>query len=780
MKTNKATYLYLFKKISFKQLALLLPIIFVALFLLFLLCNWLFPISTKVEYSTIVTASNGEVLNAYLTSDEKWRMKAELQEISPDLKKAILFKEDKYFYQHFGINPIAIGRALSKNVFQGKRTSGASTITMQVARLLEPKKRTYLNKVWEMFRALQLEWNLSKDEILQLYLNLVPYGSNVEGVKTAAILYFEKSIEQLSLAEVSTLCIIPNRPSSLLLGKKNELIVQERNKWLRRFEQSKLFDAKYIADALYEPLNAQRHNAPQKSQHFTYRMKQTYPDQAIIKTTLDLEKQELIQTLTYNHIQKLKAYGVHNASVMLINNRNGAVEAYVGSADFSNAKDGGQVDGIRAIRSPGSTLKPLVYALGIDAGLITPKKMVLDIPMNFNGYAPLNFDKKNRGKVSIETALAQSLNVPAVAMLDQLGVDKLSKALQKAAFQQIAKDANKLGLSTVLGGCGVSLEELCTLYNALSNGGKFQKLNCLQSDSVTNNTPIVSEAAAHMITDVLTQVARPDFPTVFAEHAGLPKIAWKTGTSYGRRDAWSIGYNSEYTIGVWVGNFSGQGVPELTGASMAAPLLFEIFNQLARNSPPNWNIAPETVDYRWVCSETGMPENTFCENTIMDAFIPLTSNTKKCTHQKLYWVSEDEQLTYCARCLPSKGYKRKSFNHIDKALMEFYRIHSIPFQELPPHNPSCENVFEANDPKIVSLGDGLEYLLEKSDNQQLMLSCQAASDVKQVHWFIDNQFLQTVDVSESVFFTPKPGYVKISCSDDKGRNTDIQIKTVFY
>ncbi|MCH8316960.1 MAG: transglycosylase domain-containing protein, partial [Bacteroidetes bacterium] len=390
-----------------KKTSLLFPIYFVTgILLAFFLLNWLFPLKVNIEYSQIITSSKGRVLHAFLTSDEKWRMKTELGEIIPELKKAIIYKEDKYFYYHFGINPISIIRALYNNTLQNKKTSGASTITMQVARLLEPKERTYANKLIEMFRAIQLELYYSKDEILQLYLNLLPYGGNIEAVKSASLLYFQRNPDHLSLSQIVILTIIPNRPNSLIPGQNNDLIEKERNRWLRKFKADNIFPENMIEDALNEPLKAQRHEAPKFAPHFAYRLKSKYPGKAIIKTHLDGNIQNKVELITYNYIQRLKHFNIHNAAVIVIKNKSVVVIAYLGNADFSDTENAGQVDGIKAVRSPGSTLKPFVYALAIDKGIVTPKNTITDVPVNFGGYSPENFNKKFHGKVTIEQALA--------------------------------------------------------------------------------------------------------------------------------------------------------------------------------------------------------------------------------------------------------------------------------------------------------------------------------------------------------------------------------------
>ncbi|HYC27925.1 MAG TPA: transglycosylase domain-containing protein, partial [Chitinophagaceae bacterium] len=318
------------------------------MFILFLLFNWIFPLPDKIEYSTIVTDNKGTVIHAFLTRDQQWRMKTTLNEISPLLRKTIIEKEDKHFYSHPGVNPFAMARAFFRNITTGRRTSGASTITMQVARALEPKRRTYGNKLIEMFRAFQLEWKYSKDEILQLYLNVLPYGGNIQGVKSASILYFGKNPDHLSLAEITALSIIPNRPSSLVMGKANDEIVKERNRWLQTFAKEKVFTQKEIADALQEPLTATRGTVPRLIPHLAWKLKQQGGD--IIHTNIRLNDQLKIEKLVEDYVRTLSLKNIHNAAVMVIDNSTHQVISYVGSANFYDTTDGGQVNGAAAIR----------------------------------------------------------------------------------------------------------------------------------------------------------------------------------------------------------------------------------------------------------------------------------------------------------------------------------------------------------------------------------------------------------------------------------------------
>lgn len=728
-----------------------------------------------MNYSTIIYSQDSTLVHGFLSDDDKWRMYTELHEITPELKKAIIFKEDKYFKYHFGINPVAIVRAAINNIRSGKRTSGASTITMQVTRLLEPKARTYGNKIIEMFRALQLEWHYSKDEILQLYLNLVPYGSNIEGVKSASVIYFGKLPNHLSIGEIAALSIIPNRPVSLRLGKNNEYIKTERNKWLNRYLQSELFNQKAIQDAMDEPIYAYRRDVPRYAPHFSYRLKNRFSKQNIIYSSLDLEMQKKIEEIIDTYSKSLYFQNIKNATCLVIDNETRHVKAYIGSADFYNDEDGGQVDGIMAVRSPGSTLKPLVYGMAMDKGLITPKYCISDVPLSLAGYEPENYDGEFYGNVSIEFALSNSLNVPAVKVLAQLETRSLIDKLSAIDFKQIERDQNNLGLSMILGGCGATLEELTMLYSSYANEGIYKKPLFLNTKNNSKEKVVISKESNFMITDILTQLTRPDLPVDWANSVHMPKIAWKTGTSYGRRDAWSIGYNKKYTVGTWVGNFSGEGVPELSGAAKASPLLFKVFNAIDYNSEEDWFHLPKNLSFRSVCSETGLLPSDRCEQIIVDFYIPGVSSMKLCDHVKVVSVSIDSSISYCISCRPKTGYINAQYPNLSSEIITYYESNNVQYLKIPPHNPACERMLKGEAPVITSPINENEYYVDVDEEMQVLLSCHAANDAEKIFWYINDKFYKAVQPNDRIFFEPPEGKVKISCSDDKGRNTDIHI-----
>jgi len=768
------------KNIPFKIILTRLAITIASLVLLFFILNSIFTLPAIPQYSTVVTSDKNEVLHAFLSKDDKWRFKISTKELHPDLKKAFINKEDKYFYYHPGINIIALARAAFNNVIKNKKTSGASTITMQVVRLLEPRERTYFNKIIEIFRALQLEWAYSKEEILELYINFVPYGSNIEGVKAASLLYFQKSPEQLSLAQIVSLTIIPNRPVSLNPQRHQQVLMIERNKWLRRFEAENIFDTTRIHDALKENVYAKRIALPRNAPHLSVRLHKKYPQLTEIHTNIKLTTQARAQLILEHYMARIKQLGIHNSAIIIFNNETKKTEAYIGSQDFNDRQFEGQVDGVNAIRSPGSTLKPFIYGMAFDKGLLTPKMVIEDIPSNFDGYAPTNFDEHFNGLVSVEKSLAFSLNIPAVKTIEQLTPHAVTKVLVKSGFKQIKRDEKHLGLSLALGGCGVTLEELAHLYTIFAQKGLLFNYPILQQDSSAFATPILSEASSFMVSEILTQITRPDLPNNMQNSFHIPHIAWKTGTSFGRKDAWCVGYNQKYTIGVWVGNFDATGIHELTGADIATPLLFELFNTLDYNSLQHWFFKPKGLELRTVCTYSGLPIGELCTESMIDQYIPKISTNQKCQHLKEYIIAANEKYSYCTSCTLDGGYITKTYPNLSVGLADFYDSQHIPYEKPPTHNPMCIRIMEDHNPKIIMPIHNKEYLIERTVPTEVQLKCIVPPDVLKVYWYINGKFYKEATPKEEVFFLPKEGISKISCSDDQGRNSSVTITTAFY
>ncbi len=785
------------------------------LFLCFLLPVFLFfvvdffaPLPVQEDYSTLVFAEDSTtILHSFLSKDQKWRIKTELSEINPQLQKMLVFKEDKYFYWHWGVDYTAILRAFGRNIWYNRRTSGASTITMQVARMLDRKPRTYTQKIWEIFRAFQLEFYYSKNEILQMYVNNLPYGSNIEGIKSASLIFFQKKPQFLSLAEITALTIVPNRPNSWEFGKKNQEIREARNKWLKKMSSARIFLLADIQQAIQEPLQVTRQTLPQHITALATDLQKNNPNIHEIYTTLHPEKQLRTQEITQQYVQRLANYNIHNACALVTNNHTNEIIAYIATADFADKKHKGEVNGIKAVRSPGSTLKPFLYGLAMDKGKITPKTMLEDVPMNFGAFSPENFSKDFKGKVNVENALISSLNVPAVQLLENIGTKNLIALLKNLHFSQIEKDEKKLGLSLALGGCGATLEELVSGYSMLANNGNFEPLKYIQtkkdktkkSKKLSEKTNILSPETCYLISEILAQNQRPDMPTSLLNRLDLPKIAWKTGTSLGRRDAWAIGYTPDITVGVWVGNFTGEGINNLVGAEIATPLLMDIFMEiLAKKDNKNanksysdnkltkknseWFTAPGNIKVRYVCEESGKVPNDFCENQIIDLHISAVSSAQKCEHLQKIFVSLDNKIRFCQKCMPLENeYKTEYFAKISPALRAFYADEKNKYPAPPPHNPKCNVAqLEGFSPRITSPLHAQSYIIPIQNPPKISLACQVADDVHEVHWFLNGVLYKTISAKENLFFTPQIGKLNITCTDDRGRTSKIWVDVVAF
>jgi len=744
--------------------------------LLLKVLDWLYPLHTgRLTYSTVVLSSDGSIMSAFLSRDDKWRIQIRKEDIPESLKKAFIYKEDKYFYYHPGVNLIALMRAFFQDLRARKVVSGASTITMQVARMLNPEPRTFFNKFKEIFRALQLEMHYSKQEILEMYFNLLPYGGNVEGIKAASMIYLHKLPIYLSPAEIATLMIVPNSPNHYKFGNNGTAIISGRDKWLKRFGKAGLFKDAEIQQALSEPLFAKRVEIPKIAPQFCIELAEKYKGQSYIQTNIDLDMQKKAQNVLTEYVQKLSLYNITNAAVLIVRNKDHAVMAYVGSANFNDDAHQGQVDGVDALRSPGSALKPFLYALAFDQGLATPKTILYDVPYNFSGYEPLDYDRIFRGKVTVEDALLNSLNVPAVKMLSNMDIATYINVLENGGCHSLVSQQKKLGLSLVLGGCGIKLKELTGLYVSLANGGQFSQLRYTKEQPETKPVQLFSQESAFMISHILTEMERTDVPANLDDAEHFPKIAWKTGTSYGHHDGWCVGYTDKYTVGVWTGNFNASESPELSGASCAVPLMTQIFSTLSVYNDFNWLRFPPHLGIRWVCSETGKIPSSYCTNQVPDYYIPGVSPNDACDHMKMVYTDEKGTISYCRNCMPKTGYVEKLYPSYPPEMIAYFELYKIPYKKIPPHNPECTRVYTEKSLAIQSPVSGMQYILMKDESHKIMLKCNAGNDVTTIYWYVNDKYYGKSKPDESLFFTPDAGSVKVSCTDDKGRTAHVRI-----
>ncbi|MBN1446683.1 MAG: penicillin-binding protein 1C [Bacteroidetes bacterium] len=738
-----------------------------------------FPPPAPPPFSTQVFDRDGELLGAFLSDDDKWRLRTRLDHLPPEMITAVLQKEDRWFSLHPGVNVPAVLRALYTNLIAGERVSGASTITMQVARMLEPDDRTYAIKLREMIRALQLERRYSKREILELYVSLLPMGGNIEGVASASWIYFQRPPARLSLAQCAALAVLPNDPNLLRLDRSADPLQRRTREWLRRFRDRGVFPASVVNTAMEETFTVARNAPPLRAPHYCQRVRRRSGGD-LRRTTIDAAVQDAAERLLANHVQRVVVDGVSNGAVLVIRNDGMDVAAYCGSADYDDAMRHGQVDGIGAVRSPGSTLKPFLYARAFEDGSLTPLRRLADIPTDFGGYTPENFDTEFRGEVTVEEALLQSLNIPAVRELARQGAGPFVSWLARLGFRDIAERREHLGLSLILGGCGATLEELTRAFSILARDGRLSPLRFETDDLLDAGQQMLSVSAAFLITDILSKHERPDIPLELLAQSRLPEIAWKTGTSYGKRDAWAIGWNARYTIGVWMGNFNGEGAPHLSGAVMAVPLLVDLFNAIDTEGKTLGITRPREVRQREVCVRSGMLPSPQCAETVQDWYIVGTSSRAQCHLMQLFHVDAARSLHYCMECLPDSGTEEVWYPVYAAELALWFAENGVGIPRPPPHNPACTARFSGEGPSILSPSADYTYYLERGTEQEILLHAASPAGTGKHYWYVDGTLYVEAEAGERVFFRPSASSHRITCMDDAGRKQTVPLRIVYY
>ncbi len=556
----------------------------------------LFPpdLSRLNDLSVTVTDSKGTPLRAFTNAEGAWRFPAAPDAVAPRFTDLLLAYEDRRFFAHPGIDPLAVLRAAAQNLAAGRVVSGASTLTMQVARLLEPRPRTLGSKLIEAARAVQLEMRFSKRDILGMYLTLAPYGGNVEGIRAASLTLFGKGPAELGAAEAALLVALPQSPTRLRPDRAAERARAARDKVLDRAVEEGALLPRLAAEAKAEPVPDRRLPMPFLAPHLTEHLKARYPGHPVVPTTIDARLQAALESLARRTLPDLHERA--GLAVLVVENRSRTVLAYLGSPDYFDERREGQVDMVRAVRSPGSALKPFIYGLGFDDGLIHPATQVADVSTRFGDYAPRNFDRGFTGELTVREALQRSLNVPAVLVLDKVGPVRFSDALRRAGARLVFPPGAALpGLPVALGGASVSLWDMTALYTALARDGQAAPLRVtreVEDGAPTPGGPLLSPASARQVLDILEGAPPPPGAVQAAEVRRTGPMALKTGTSYGFRDAWALGVTGRFTVGVWVGRPDGTPSPDRFGRNTAAPLLLRVYDLL----PEEPSLGPRTAE----------------------------------------------------------------------------------------------------------------------------------------------------------------------------------------
>ena len=744
----------------------------------------------KAPVSSILLSKQGKLLGAHISKDGQWRFPP-LKTLPDKFKKSIVAFEDKRFYRHFGVDPLAIARALKLNIKAGRIVSGGSTISMQVIRLASHNpKRTLLEKLLEAFRAFRLETRYSKDEILALYSSYAPFGGNVVGLEAASWRYFGRDPNQLSWAESAMLAVLPNSPALIHLGRKRDRLKTKRDRLLQRLlDQHQISKLDYQL-AIAEPLPEKPKRLPRMSPHLLDTLAYGGKQQRF-ETTLDYFLQSRVNQIAKHHAQQLSLKDIHNLAILVIDNKTFGVKAYVGNAPPQNKKSehGQAIDLIQRPRSTGSTLKPFLFANMIEQGEILPETLIADAPIRYTGYRPKNFDRKFRGAVRAKQALASSLNIPAVNMLSYHGVERFLASLRQMGMTTLHRRSREYGLPLILGGAEGTLWELTSLYANLANRAQqsidstrqnhFQPTALNGGEITTTRRNQISPASAWMTLQALLEVGRPGTEAYWKRFDSTHKIAWKTGTSFGHRDAWAIGTTPKYTVGVWVGNAAGEGRQGMTGVKIAAPILFDTFNRLPLDS--DWFRKPvEQMKTVSICKDDGFLANELCESKNYQ--IPLNSHFDRVSpnYQRIH-LDNQAQLRVHGNCESVNTMQHKNWFTLPPEQAYYYQQYHVDYKVLPKWREDCQQiqtVKSENNQSPISLiyprRNTQIYIPRELAGERGKTVFQAVhgSPQAQLFWHLDNTFLGTTQTYHEQAIWIASGKHTLTLVDEKGNRVE--------
>ncbi|MFC6336821.1 peptidoglycan glycosyltransferase PbpC [Pseudomonas sp. CCM 7891] len=748
---------------------------------------WPLPLP-KDDQARVVLAEDGTPLWRFADANGVWRYPVQTREVSPYYLDALLTYEDRWFYQHPGINPLALVRATWQNLSDARVVSGGSTLSMQVARLLDPHSRTFHGKLWQLWRTAQLEWHLSKDQILNLYLNRAPFGGTLQGVAAASWAYLGKSPQHLTHAEAAMLAVLPQAPSRLRPDRHPRRAQQARDKVLRRLAEFQVWPQAAVDEALEEPLLLAPRLEPSLAPLLARRLNR--PDSPpLIRTTLDATLQRRLEDLLLGWRARLPEHT--SAAILVVEEETMAVRAYLGSVDINDARRFGHVDMISALRSPGSTLKPFLYGMALDAGLIHSESLLQDVPRRYGDYRPGNFSMGFSGAVPASTALSSSLNLPAVQLLEAYGPKRFAGQMRIAGMPLALPVLAEPNLALILGGAGSRLEDLVSGYSAFARDGKSATLR-LQPDDVLRERPLLSPGSAWIVRRILSGLARPDRDPR-AELVQRPALAWKTGTSYGFRDAWAIGVGPRYLIGVWIGRPDGTPVPGQFGLASAAPLMLQVHDVLTNRDSQRGISAgvkpvPMNVGVAAICWPLGQPMSRSDPNCRRQRFAWTLDNTTPPTLQAL-----DQPLSVG---LMEKVWVNAKGLRVDAncpgAVSRDIAVWPAPLEpwlprverrdaRIPAADPDCPPpALAASSPlSIVGVREGDRLRLPAGSQQQLRLKISALGGSGRRWWFLNGAPLGDSANQDSIHASfEQLGRYQLSVLDAAGQTARVEFSVV--
>ena len=711
-----------------------------------------------VARSGEVQDRHGALLYAFTGKDEQWCFPRTLDQLSPRLVNATLAAEDRRFYSHPGVDPMAALRAVWQNATRGRVASGASTITMQLVKRSEATPRSMRGKLGQMFSALRLERGADKGQILETYLNTAPYGGNLVGAEAASRRWFGKPASELVLSEAALLAGMPKSPTALNPLRHPERALARRNLVLAQMREAGFIDAAERQQAAAAPLGVEWHALPHQAPHLAMRLRAEAVAKGVVHTTLDTEIQGRVQAMATRHLQRFNGE-IGNVAVMVLDVGEGAVLARVGSADFFSRAIAGQVDLCRSPRSPGSTLKPFTYALALEQQKAYPTEQLLDGTLDYGGYNPANFDGSHNGLVSATEALRLSLNVPAVMMLDRVGVSPLCTFLRKAGFATLNRPAAEYGLGLTIGDCEVTLESLAGAYLMLARLGEFQTPRLLADSVPPPSCRLLSRGTALALYQMLGQPFPAELDRNLVSTGGfIPRVCWKTGTSSGLHDAWSVAFNRHYLVAVWMGNSNGRSSRRLIGAQAALPLAAQVFRGLPQKSESAWPDAGNDLVSVKICSISGLPASPSCAAT------------------EAAWFPANQYLhRRCAVHQPGAGGKVAQSWPADARHWDLAAVpHRAAVEKEDTGSPDGEE--SANASKVLSItspADNSEFVLTGEPNgDKIQLSSSLDSKGSTTQWYLNDRYVGASTAAQHLYLSLTAGTHRITCMDPQGNTAE--------
>ena len=741
------------------------------------------------SYSTVLLDKDGQLLGARLAEDGQWRFPGDEMKVPETFAQSITHFEDKRFYRHGGIDFMALARAFRDNISHKRITSGGSTLTMQAMRLARDRGgRNFFQKAIEMLWAWRAEIRYSKEELLRLYASHAPFGGNVVGLGAASWRYYQKTPEQLSWGEAALLAVLPNSPGLIHPGRNRDVLREKRDRLIMKLQERGVIDEEEASLAMLEPLPDSPHPLPDIAPHL---LSHHHQDGRILHSTIDIRWQQQLTELVQRHADILSLNGVHNAALLVMETESGEVRAYVGNAHAEDKSHHNDVDIITSERSSGSILKPFLYCAALEDGIITPQGIMEDIPTYIQGYQPLNFTQEYMGMVPADQALAMSLNVPAVRLLQQYGILPFKEKLQQAGITTLYYSPDHYGLPLVLGGAEVTLWDICGAYatmgRILNHTFAYQhqyseqeifppalwrhELKQGKPDDLGNEAPLWDRGAIWHTFEAMSTLRRPDQEGQWETFGSSRKIAWKTGTSFGYRDAWAVGVTPKYTIGVWVGNADGEGRPGVIGLHAAAPILFDVVRMIGDDS--EWWYTPyAALERHLVCRESGWLAGPSCEASDTAWLIKKAAKTPRvCDYHTACYTDAAGDYRYQPECMPAGSMLNQYFT-IPAVAETYYKRYHPSYRSVPPLHPGCSyDDASSGDIAIIYPTKGSRiYVPYEWDHQKskAVFSAVHRSDTASIYWHLDKKFVGKTKEFHQIEIDPVPGKHELVLQDEYG------------